>query len=45
MERQFLKLFPDKEAELKQFIKKYHIKFDKLPDQIRLAERLNELSR
>ena len=44
-ERQFLKLFPDKEAELKQFIKKYHINFDKLPDQIRLVERLNELSR
>jgi len=44
-ERQFLKLFPDKEAELKQFIKKYHINFDKLPDQIRLAERLNDLSR
>ncbi len=44
-ERQFLKLFPGKEAELKQFIKKYRIKFDKLPDQIRLAEHLNELTK
>ena len=44
-ERQFLKIFPDKGAELKEFIKKQKIKFDKLPDQIQLIKHCNELVR
>jgi hypothetical protein len=44
-ERQFLKLFPDKAAELKEFIKKQKIKFDKPADQVRLVERCNELTK
>jgi hypothetical protein len=44
-ERQFLKLFPEKEAELKEFIKKQKIKFDKPADQVRLVERCNELKK
>lgn len=42
-ERQFLKLNPDKEKELKQFIKQNKIKFDKLPDIVKLAEYYNQL--
>jgi hypothetical protein len=42
-ERQFLKLNPDKETELKQFIKQNKIKFDKLPDIAKLAEYYNKL--
>lgn len=42
-ERQFLKLFPDKETELKQFIKHNKIKFDRLPDVVKLAEYYNQL--
>jgi len=42
-ERQFLKTFPDKAAELKEFIKKQKIKFDRPADQILLVERCNEL--
>jgi hypothetical protein len=41
-ERQFLKLFPDKAAELKEFIKKQRIKFDRPEDQVRLVEYLTE---
>jgi hypothetical protein len=44
-ERQFLKLFPDKAAELKEFIKKQKIKFDRPSDQVRLVERCNELTK
>ena len=44
-ERQFLKLFPEKEAELKEFIKKQKIKFDKPADQVRMVERCNELTK
>jgi hypothetical protein len=44
-ERQFLKIFPDKEAELKQFIRKSRIKFDKISDQVRLATYYNDLVR
>ena len=44
-ERQFLKLFPDKAADLKEFIKKQKIKFDKPADQVRLVERCNELTK
>lgn len=44
-ERQFSKLFPDKAAELKEFIKKQKIKFDKLADQIRLVEHCNEMAK
>jgi hypothetical protein len=42
-ERQFLKLYPDKETELKQFIKQNKIKFDKLPDIVKLAKYYNQL--
>ena len=42
-ERQFLKIFPDKEGEFKQFIKKNRIKFDKLSNLVKLAEYCNEL--
>ena len=42
-ERQFLKLFPDHETELKQFIKQNKIKFDKVPDVMKLAEYYNKL--
>jgi hypothetical protein len=42
-ERQFLKLNPDKEKELKQFIKQNKIKFDKQPDIVKLAEYYNQL--
>lgn len=42
-ERQFLKLYPDEETELKQFIKQNKIKFDRLPDMVKLAEYYNQL--
>jgi hypothetical protein len=42
-ERQFLKLNPDKETEIKQFIKQNRIKFDKLPDMVKLGEYYNQL--
>jgi hypothetical protein len=42
-ERQFLKLFPGKEQDLKAYIKKYHIKFDRIPDMSKLGVYLNEL--
>jgi hypothetical protein len=41
-EKQFLKIFPEREAELKAYIKKYHVKFSRIPDVIRLAEYLND---
>lgn len=41
-ERQFLKLFPQNEQELKKFIKQYHIKFERLSDIIQLAKFINE---
>ena len=41
-EKQFIKLFPGKEGELKQFIKQNRIKFDKLPDLVKLVEHCNE---
>jgi hypothetical protein len=41
-ERQFLKVFPGEEGELKQFIKQNRIKFDRLPDLIRLINHCNE---
>jgi hypothetical protein len=41
-ERQFLKIFPGKETEFKQFIKQNKIKLDKLPDLIRLVQHCNE---
>lgn len=44
-EKQFLKLFPDKVAEIKEFIKKQKIKFDKLADQVSLFVYLNELTK
>jgi hypothetical protein len=43
-ERQFMKIFPEKESELKQFIKQRRIKFDKLSNMIQLAEFLNTLN-
>jgi hypothetical protein len=42
-ERQFMKLFPDHETELKQFLKQNKIKFDKVPDVMKLAEYYNKL--
>jgi len=42
-ERQFLKLNPDKETEIKQFIKQNKIRFDRLPDMVKLAEYYNQL--
>jgi hypothetical protein len=44
-EKQFLKLFPEKETEIKDYIKNQKIKFDRLPDQIRLLEHCNEMVR
>ena len=44
-EKQFLKLYPDKVAELKVFIKKQKIKFDKLADQVLLIRHCNELTK
>jgi hypothetical protein len=41
-EKQFLKVFPGKEAELKQFIKQNRIKFDRIPNLIRLIAYCNE---
>jgi len=43
-EKQFLKLFPDKEDELKQFIKKNKIKFEKVPGVIMVVEYCNEIT-
>jgi len=43
--RQFLKLFPDKGAELKEFIKKQKIKFDKPADQVLLIDHCNEMKK
>jgi hypothetical protein len=44
-ERQFLKIFPDKGANLKEFIKNQKIRFDKVPDQILLLKHCNELTK
>jgi hypothetical protein len=41
-ERQFLKIFPDKESELKHFIKQNKIRFEQVPDLIRLIGFCNE---
>jgi hypothetical protein len=43
-EKQFLRIFPDKEAELKQFIKQNRIKFDNQSDMVKLAESINEMT-
>lgn len=42
-ERQFLKLFPDKETEFKKFIKQNRIKIDKHADLVNLIRYCNEL--
>lgn len=42
-ERQFLKIFPEKEGDLKQFIKQNRIKFSELSNLIRLVEFSNTL--
>lgn len=42
-DRQFLKLFPDKEAELKKFIKDSRIKFSRQADIVKLAWHYNEI--
>lgn len=44
-ERQFLKIFPEKELEFKKFIKKNKIKFFRPADLVRLIEYCNELMR
>jgi len=41
--KQFMKIFPDEEAELKQFIKENHIKFERQSDIIMLAEYVNRI--
>jgi hypothetical protein len=41
-ERQFLKLFPGRETELKKFIKENHLKIDRIPDLVKLVEHCNE---
>ncbi|MCX6327491.1 MAG: hypothetical protein NT144_12710 [Bacteroidia bacterium] len=43
-ERQFLKIFPDKEVALKRFIKQNRIKFDILSNLVSLVEHCNELN-
>lgn len=43
VERQFLKIFPDKEKELKQYIKQNRIKFGKLTDMVKLVRYCNEI--
>jgi hypothetical protein len=42
-EKQFLKIFPEKEAEFKKFIKQDKIKFSKTDDLIRLIKYCNEI--
>jgi hypothetical protein len=42
-EKQFLKIFPDKESELKSFIKSNHIRFDRSTDVKSLVKYCNEL--
>ena len=42
-EKQFLKIFPDKESELKSFIKRNHIRFDRSEDVKTLIRYFNEL--
>lgn len=44
-EKQYLKIFPGKEPELKKFIKQNRIKFDRIPDLIRLVKYANEILR
>jgi hypothetical protein len=43
--REFLKIFPEKEKELSQFISKYKISFEKSDDVIRLINYTNEIYR
>lgn len=40
-EKQFMKIFPETQADIKAHIKKYRIKFSRIPDMIRLAEYIN----
>jgi hypothetical protein len=42
-EKQYLKFFPGKEPELKKFIKQNRIKFDRIPDLIRLVKYTGEI--
>jgi hypothetical protein len=44
-ERQFLKLFPDEEEELKKYIKQSRIKFSRLSDIVKLVSHYNEIIR
>jgi hypothetical protein len=44
-EKQFLKIFPGKEEEMKQYIKQNKIKFDRMSSMIKLAEYCNEIIR
>jgi hypothetical protein len=43
--REFLKIFPDKEKELSQYISKYKISFEKYEDVIKLVNYCNEISK
>jgi hypothetical protein len=40
-EKQFLKLFPERAAELKKHIKQFRVKFDRIPDVMRLVQFVN----
>lgn len=42
-EKQYLKIFPEKQDDLKLFIKKNRIKFDRVEDLVRLAEYCNKI--
>lgn len=44
-ERQFIKLFPEKEDELKSFIRKTPVDFSKRDDLVKLAVHVNEISK
>ena len=41
--REFLKIFPDKEKELSQYISKYKVSFEKYEDVINLVNYCNEI--
>jgi len=43
--REFLKIFPDREKELSQYISKYKISFEKYEDVIKLVNYCNEISK
>jgi hypothetical protein len=44
-ERQFIKIFPGKESQLKEFIKKFNINIDKPDDLLKLGKFCNEIAK